>query len=291
MNKISDKAEFDRSIFGAETKDNFDVCYPEQAQVLEHKMAAHELLTLDALADLGAALPKTSVEYNPGDLPVGIAPEDVPDNGMSIADTIRLIENANSWAVLKNIEQVPEYQNLLLLLLEEIRPILENKTGKMLRPQGFIFVSSPDAVTPYHFDPEHNILLQLRGEKWMTTFPAGNPRYAPDEVHEGYHTGGHRNLIWKDCFEAEGTKHHLTPGKAIFVPVMAPHYVKVGSEHSVSLSITWRSDWSFAEADVRAMNHWLRGKGLSPKAPGRWPEQNRAKTLVWRAMRKIGVVR
>ena len=29
---------------------------------------------------------------------------------------------------------------------------------------------------------------------------------------------------------------------------MAPHYVQVGSEHSISLSITWRSDWSFAEA-------------------------------------------
>ena len=51
----------------------------------------------------------------------------------------------------------------------------------MLKPQGFIFVSSPDAVTPYHFDPEHNILLQLRGTKAMTLFPAGDPRFAPDE--------------------------------------------------------------------------------------------------------------
>ncbi|MEP2989610.1 MAG: transcriptional regulator [Parasphingorhabdus sp.] len=290
MNKISDKAVFDRSIFCAAAKENFNASYPEQAQVLEHQMAAHELLTLDALADLGSALPQASVEYNPGDLPVGIAPEDVPDNGMSIADTIRLIENANSWAVLKNIEQVPEYENLLLSLLEEIRPILESKTGKMLRPQGFVFVSSPGAVTPYHFDPEHNILLQLRGEKWMTTFPAGNSRYAPDEVHEGYHTGGHRNLVWQDEFEAEGLKHHLIPGKAIFVPVMAPHYVKVGSEHSISLSITWRSDWSFAEADVRALNGWMRRKGMAPQAPGRWPVQNMPKATAWRIMRKAGLV-
>jgi len=290
MNKVSDNAIFDRNVFSAEAKEKFDTCYPEQAQVLDHQMASHELLTLDALADLGTALPKSSVEYNPGNLPVGIKPEDVPDNGMSIADTIRMIENANSWAVLKNIEQVPEYKALLLSLLEEIRPILESKTGKMLRPQGFIFVSSPGAVTPYHFDPEHNILLQLRGEKWMTTFPAGNPRYAPDEVHEGYHNGGHRNLVWQDDFESKGTKHHLNPGKAIFVPVMAPHYVKVGSEHSISLSITWRSDWSFAEADARALNGWLRGKGLNPKAPGRFPEQNGVKAMAWRVMRKVGIV-
>jgi hypothetical protein len=28
-------------------------------------------------------------------------------------------------------------------------------------------------VTPFHFDPEHNILLQIRGRKTMTIFPAG----------------------------------------------------------------------------------------------------------------------
>ena len=38
----------------------------------------------------------------------------------------------------------------------------------MMKPQGFIFISSPDAVTPYHFDPEHNILLQLFDEGRLT---------------------------------------------------------------------------------------------------------------------------
>jgi len=290
MNQISRQSSFQRTVFNGKMKHEFALCYPEQAKVLKHGLAEHDLLTLPALAKLGVALPEKSVEYNPGDVPVGIAPEDVPDNAKNIADTILQIESSNSWAVLKNIEQIPEYEALLLSLLEEIRPVLESKTGAMLRPQGFIFVSSPDAMTPYHFDPEHNILLQIRGEKWMTTFPAGDPRYAPDEVHEGYHTGGHRNLVWQDKFETEGTRHHLTPGKAIFVPVMAPHFVQNGPEPSISLSITWRSDWSFAEADVRAMNGWLRGKGIVPKAPGRWPEQNRTKALVWRAMRKVGLV-
>lgn len=288
MNQISNRATFRQQVFGEEARAQFDACYPEQARVLEHNLPSHELLTLDALAGLGTALPARSVEYNPGDLPVGIRPEDVPDNGLSIGDTIRMIDQSASWAVLKNIEQVPEYEALLLALLAEIRPILETRTGQMLKPQGFIFVSSPDAVTPYHFDPEHNILLQLRGEKWMTTFPAGDPRFAADEIHEGYHLGGHRNLVWQDEFEAEGVRHHLTPGKAVFVPVMAPHFVKVGPEASISLSITWRSDWSFAEADARAFNGWLRKRGVTPRAPGRFPARNRAKALAWRVLRKIG---
>ena len=279
MNQISGQNSFTQQVFGEDSRQQFDRCYPEQPRVFDHNMVSHELLTLEALAKLGTALPEKSVEYNPGDLPVGIKPEDVPDNGMTIGDTIRMIDRSASWAVLKNIEQMPEYEELLLSLLAEIRPILEAKTGKMLKPQGFIFVSSPDAVTPYHFDPEHNILLQLRGEKWMTTFPAGDARFAADEIHEGYHVGGHRNLVWQDDFEADGTRHHLTPGKAIFVPVMAPHHVRNGPEPSISLSITWRSDWSFEEADARAFNGCAGAasspgpRAASPRAiePSRWP--------------------
>ncbi|MEH6757482.1 MAG: transcriptional regulator [Parasphingorhabdus sp.] len=287
MNQITGKDTFSRPVFADDTREIFANCYPEQPRLLNHDMAAHDLLTLDALAKLGAALPKASVEYNPGDLPVGIDPKDVPDNGMTIADTILMIENSASWAVLKNIEQVPEYEALLLDLLSEIKPILESKTGKMLRPQGFIFVSSPHAMTPYHFDPEHNILLQLRGEKTMMVFPAGDERFAPASAHESYHTGGPRNLVWNDAFSDQGQAFHLTAGKAIFVPVMAPHFVKNGAVPSISLSITWRSDWSFAEADAHAFNHMLRRWGVSPIMPGRFPKQNRMKALSWRALRKL----
>lgn len=295
MNHISGPDAFDpvsnQPVFDDDTRRQFAACYPEQPQLLDHGMAANKLLTLDALALLGSALPEASVEYNPGDLPVGIAPEDVPDNGLSIADTILNIASSASWAVLKNIEQVPEYEALLLSLLAEIQPVLEKKTGKMLRPQGFVFVSSPDAMTPYHFDPEHNILLQLRGEKTMTVFPAGDGIYAPASAHEAYHTGGPRNLLWQDGFADKGQAFHLTPGKAIFVPVMAPHFVRNGPEPSISLSITWRSDWSFAEADAHAFNHMLRGWGLKPAMPGRFPKQNRVKATGWRILRKLSLVK
>ncbi|MFC4292436.1 transcriptional regulator [Sphingorhabdus arenilitoris] len=258
---------------------------------MQHHLHDHPLLALEALALLGEILPDKSVEYNRGDLPIGIAPEDVPANGLSIGDTIRRVDESGSWAVLKNIEQVPEYRALLLGLLGELKPHIEAKTGEMLRPQGFIFISSPAAVTPYHFDPEHNILLQLRGSKVMTQFPAGDPRFAPDETHEAYHTGGPRNLIWDDSMAEAGTEWPLFPGDALFVPVMAPHFVKNGPEPSISLSITWRSDWSFAEADARALNAMIRKIGFSPKAPGRYPVSNKGKAYTWRALTKLKLAR
>ena len=264
----------------------FVASYPEGTHKLRHNLGAHPLLELDALAALGEALPAASVEYNRGDLPIGV--DGKPEgNGLTIGETIRGIARTNSWAVLKNIEQNPAYGALLAELLGEIEDHIVSKTGRMMKTQGFIFVSSPDAVTPYHFDPEHNILMQLVGEKAMTVFPPGNADCAPDPVHETYHTGGGRELTWRDELAEHGVTFRLEPGEAIYVPVMAPHYVRNGPVPSISLSITWRSEWSFAEADARAFNKLLRTWGFEPRPPGRWPARNRSKSIAWRALRRL----
>jgi hypothetical protein len=275
-------------VFETSTRRLFMGHYPETPHTLPHNLTAHPLLEIEALAGLAERLPITSVEYNRGDLPIGV--DGKPgSNGMTIAETIRKVAEAESWAVLKNIEQVPAYHDLLLGLLEELRPEIEAATGAMLTPQGFIFISSPNAVTPYHFDPEHNILLQVRGSKVMTQFPAGDTRFVPDEAHEAYHSGGPRELRWDDSFLSAGREFPLSPGDALFVPVMAPHFVKNGPAPSVSLSITWRSEWSYRESDARILNAILRKRGFSPAAPGRWPKQNYAKAYAFRALRKLGL--
>ena len=274
------------SVFSPADRASFAAHYPEVPHTLRHALSGHPLLELDALAGLAEALPPTSIEYNFADLPVGIA-EKPGATGIPIGETIRRIEQTGSWAALKNIEAVPDYAALLHDLLAELRPQIEARTGAMLKPQGYVFITSPGGVTPYHFDPEHNILLQVRGSKVMTQFPAGDPAFAPDSVHETYHTGGGRELTWRDELLVGGREFPLVPGEALFVPVMAPHFVRNGPEPSVSLSITWRSDWSFAEADARALNGLLRHIGLTPRAPGRWPARNRAKALGWRVLSKL----
>ena len=278
------------AVFPALSRANFASSYPEGPHKLRHNLSAHPLLELDALAELGEALPARSVEYNRGDVPIGV--DGKPEgNGLTIGETIRGIERSNSWAVLKNIEQHPAYAALLAELLGELEELIVRKTGRMMKTQGFIFVSSPDAVTPYHFDPEHNILLQLTGQKAMTVFPAGNPVCAPDSVHETYHTGGARELAWHDGLACHGQTFQLIEGEAIYVPVMAPHHVRNGPVPSISLSITWRSEWSFAEADARAFNSLLRQWGLAPRPPGRWPARNRGKAIAWRLARRVPGIR
>lgn len=272
--------------FDATALAEFQRLYPETSGRLRHQLTDHPLLKLDRLVELATTINPAHVEYNSGQLPVGVDPEAVPGNGLSIEDTIRSIEDNGSWMVLKWIENDPAYRRLLEDALAPLKSVVEPTTGEMLALQGFIFVSSPGAVTPYHMDPEHNILLQIRGTKTMTVFPQVDDDLLSDQDHERYHTGGHRNLAWRDEFSAKGSAVSLEPGDAIYVPVKAPHWVKVGDALSISLSITWRSNWSYREADARGFNAFIRSLGMTPKAPGRYPVQNHAKAAAYRLLRR-----
>ena len=280
----------DRAIFPAEMLERMASLYPQQAGLLHHRLPDHPLLSIEALAQLGESLPASEVEYNPGNVPIGIRPEDVPSNGLSIGETIRRIDSNGSWAVLKNIENVAAYRTLLMDLLGELEPVVIPRTGAMLTPQGFIFISSPGSITPFHFDPEHNILLQLKGRKVMNVWPAGDERFAHRREHERYHTGGHRNLPWEDAYKGDAQQVPLGPGDAVLMPVMAPHFVANGDAPSISLSITWRSEWSYRESEAHAANAALRRMGLDPAMPPRWPSYAWMKTVGWRIVRKLKLV-
>ena len=106
-----------RPVFPAETLERMAALYPAQAGLLHHHLPDHPLLSIEALAQLGDSLPASEVEYNPGNVPIGIRPEDIPSNGLSIGETIRTIDTNGSWAVLKNIENVDAYRTLLMDLL------------------------------------------------------------------------------------------------------------------------------------------------------------------------------
>ena len=265
---------------------DFSALYPDRPGKIGHALVDHPLFALDSLVALAERMAPDTVEYNRADLPIGIDPDAVPGNGLSAADTIRSIEENGSWMVLKFVEQDPQYRALLEATLGELLPVVDPATGPMLKQEGFIFVSSPDAVTPFHFDPEHNILLQIRGEKVMTVFPARDEEVVEGRLHEQFHMGGHRNLPWRDEIAPKGEAFRLTAGEAIHVPVKAPHWVKNGPGLSVSFSITWRSRWSYQEADARGLNHVLRAWGVDPAAPKAFPDHNAGKSVAYRVIRR-----
>ncbi|PCD03054.1 transcriptional regulator [Sphingomonas spermidinifaciens] len=273
-------------IFDDGARSTFDALYPETAGKLTHGLVGHKLFELESLVALAQRMRPVDVEQNLADLPIGVDPDAVRDNGLSFADTIRSIEENGSWMVLKFVEQDPAYKALMDEVLDEIAPLAAPSTGPMLKREAFIFVSSPKAVTPFHFDPEHNILLQLRGSKTMTVFDPADHDVVKPEAHEAFHRGAHRNLPFRDEIKDRGQPITIAPGEAIYVPVKAPHWVQNGPATSVSFSITWRSGWSYREQYAHNLNAMLRDVGLSPSAPKRYPAQNLAKSTAYRAIAK-----
>ncbi len=157
----------------------------------------------------------------------------------------------------------------------------------MHRREAFLLLSSPHAVTPFHMDPEHNILMQIRGAKTMRIYPSSDYSIVTPELHERYHEGGHRSLEYCEAVEAAGENFDLAPGEAVYVPVKTPHHVRVAEEPSLSLSLTWRSRWSDADAHLHRMNAMLRRRGLRPPPPGAAPARDKVKIFAHRIYAKL----
>ncbi len=236
---------------------------------VRHTLGSHPLFELPRLMELARTLPSPFVEYNAGNLSIGMRPGETPRTGLSAEETVRRISECGSWMVLKRVEQDPAYGALLDRCLDEIARQGGPLVPKMLRREGFIFLSSPGATTPFHLDPEHNFLLQVRGSKTVSMWDRDD-RFvlAEKELETFYSAFVDRNLPWRDVFQTTAWSAGLSPGQGLHFPVAVPHWVKNGPEVSISFSITFRSEDSERRAVLFKANAKLRKLGLTPTPPG-----------------------
>jgi len=246
---------------------------------VRHELTAHALLTVEALAELADSLPAEKVEHNTGKLPAVLF-GDAPIVDLQPGEIARGIETNGCWMVLKNIEQLPAYCELLNTALDEVEPLVRDREGSMQKGEGFVFLSAPGSVTPSHVDPEHNLLLQIRGTKDMNV--GRFPDAETEQRHlERFYGGGHRNI---DQLPVSTQTFPLAPGDGVYVPPNAPHWVQNGEGVSVSLSITWQTPVTERVARVHSVNARLRRLRLSPRAPNKDVLRDRAKATLSRSL-------
>ncbi len=263
----------------------FASAYPLSPAVLRHALVDHPLLSTEALVSAALDLPPHHVErrianaVNGGDFAMDRS------DGDDIAAVIRSIGDRGNWVMLRFVEQLPAYRDLLHGLMEEIGPAIGPVTGPGHGIKGFIFISAPGTLTPFHFDCEYNILFQIAGDKRFATYPPAPPWLTLDR-REAYHRAGDNMLPWDEAYEGQADVHHLVPGDALFVPYASPHWVKAGAELSISLSLTWQSPWSEAAGGAMQINPLLRRWGLPAGDLPMWPDAPRWRALGYRAARK-----
>lgn len=252
---------------------------------IQHRLTDHPSFALERLIELAKQLPPTSVEYNAGTVPIGVDPARTPLNGLSVEDTLERIATCKSWMALKNVEQVPEYRALLDACLAEVRVHSEAIDPGMEEAEGFIFVTSPKSVTPFHIDPEHNFLLQIRGTKFFYIWPRDDRSILSEEQLEDFYMGAHRNIVYKEEFAAKGQCFELKPGDGLHGPVTCPHWVQNGDDVSVSFSVTFRTPRSHQRGQVYMMNARMRSWGWNPRPFGK--STDGFKCISWRVISKL----
>ncbi|MFO0967125.1 MAG: cupin-like domain-containing protein [Gemmataceae bacterium] len=240
-----------------------------------------------ALLELARSLPPENVEYNAGRLPITCDPKLTPRTGLSIEETVRRIAECKSWMVLKYVEHDPDYRALLGRCLDEVKVHSESLRPGMELPQAFIFLTSPGSITPYHMDPEHNFLLQIRGTKKIHLFDPRDPSILSQEELERFYRGAHRNMVFRDENRTKAWVYDLEPGFGLHFPVTAPHWVENGSEVSISFSITFRTPDLERRSILHSVNGYLRERGFRPAPVGRHPWRDRVKCGLFRAVRKV----
>jgi hypothetical protein len=265
-------------------RETFIRSFDRQPFAIEHGLASHPLFELDRLIALSCALPADKVEYNAGTLPVTQDPRQTPRTGLSVLETIRRIEECRSWMVLKNVEIDADYRELAERCLAPMRGLCPDMRALEL----FVFISSPDAVTPYHIDPECNFLLQIRGTKTIRTFPAWDRSVLSEQELERFYAGGTRNLFrLTPETETKARTFELGAGQGLHIPVNAPHWVANGPNVSISFSVTFRTDASDRREIAYRINHQLRRLRLRPRPVGHSPAIDGVKYALFDGARRL----
>lgn len=267
----------------AADRETFGANYCRKPFILRHNLAGHPLFEIPALIELARRLPKEHVKYNAGNIPVTERLYRGPGNGLSVEETIRRIEECGSWMVLKFVEQDARYNALLNRCLDEMEEMAAPFGSKTLRRQAFIFVTSPRSITPYHADPEHGFLLQIRGAK---TIKLVDDSFITDEEYEKYFGEG-ENPFFKHGASGAASAFEIMPGLGVHVPFAMPHWVENGDGVSVSFSITFRTKECERKNIVYAVNNRLRKRGLKPVPYGQSSLRDSIKFNGFRAFRKV----
>ena len=113
----------------------FAEAFARHSVAVRHRLAEHSLFTIDAIAELADRLPPESVRRERGALPFKDREYvDVGDGPPS--ETIRNVERTGTRISLRDIQQVPEYAELINECLDEVDPLVAERQGGMTQRAG-----------------------------------------------------------------------------------------------------------------------------------------------------------
>jgi hypothetical protein len=246
---------------------------------LRHTFHTHPLLQLPKLQQLAESLLASGQCKFLGAPATVASPFDLQSQspkGQSLADVFENIEQPGSWIALYNVETNAEYQRFLWEALNTVRPLLDTQDPGTFSVGGFIFISAPPSVTPFHIDRENNLWLQIRGRKRVNVWNPDDREAVSEEAVERFIVHGDLSAVqYTQHVRARSFDAETAPGEGVYIPSTSAHmtetdthWVQAGDGYVVSIGIVFYTQATRRAANIYALNQFLRQRGLKPTSPG-----------------------
>lgn len=237
---------------------------------IEHGLSGHPLFELSRLIDLA----RDTAANRPSDLYYDAGVTDLNEKwgtspcAFPVDETIRRIESAGAFIILKRADSDPAYAGLLQRCMSDLLQVSGRELErKMRRKEVIIFVTSPRRITTYHIDSETNFLLQVHGTKEISIFNKFDREVLPEPEIERFWAVDTNSAVYKPEYQPRADVVTLRPGIGVHIPVNAPHWVQNGDNISVSVSINYHS-YDREYNHLYSLNYYLRKKlGWNPRPP------------------------
>ncbi len=221
--------------------------------------------------------------------------QDHSHHGLAIDEVFGRIDQPGAWVALYNIETVPRYRRFLEQAMASVRERVEREQPAISKVTGFIFISAPPSVTPFHIDRENNFWLQIRGRKtlavWDHDDASGVPRSAVEQFIVFGDLGGVRLT---DALRSRAKERDHGPGEGTYFPSTTPHMTRSGTEWvspgdgvAISIGINFYTRQTRRHALVHQFNRLVRRAGVSPLPPGISPWRDALKWPLGRAVVRL----
>jgi hypothetical protein len=239
-------------------------------------LVGHPLFEADSLAALGQRLEarhcvRTHSDAATAGTSFAQAPQIHP-SALPVASALRDVAQAKAWMSLLNVQSDATYRSLVDQVFDALAPMVNARDPGLCYRGGWIFVTSPHAVTPFHMDKEHNFILQINGSKTLYVWDPDDTEVLAEAARDLFHATHSRDLVqWQDSYRARAHRFELQPGMGAYMPSTSPHLVENGDGPSVTASFTYYTHATRRDALLHTLHHRLRERGASPRPVGDRP--------------------
>jgi hypothetical protein len=244
---------------------------------IRHNYHQHPLMQLSRLEELAKSLMATKQcrFIKPGITAASSFDHgDSSHDGRTIGEVFRRIEEKDSWVALYNIQTDPVYCQFLKDVMKSAGHLVDHQE-KVFDVRGFVFISAPPSVTPFHIDRENNFWMNIRGRKTISLWDREDRKTVAAPLVEDFIV--YRSLDevkLRDDMQARRQDFDCGPGDGVYFPSTTPHmtrsdtsWARPGDGVAVSIGIDFYTDVTRRNAHVHLVNRVLRRLGLNPRAP------------------------